>query len=331
VPKKAFSYRREFTFRELKGDNYGFLGKDVISVGGFNRPKLDYLFGLAEEMRKAVRQHGSVKLLEDKVSVNLFYEPSTRTSSSFAAAMNRLGGKVISITDIHSSSVAKGESLPDTIKTLEQYSDVIVLRHPEVGSARLAAKVSNKPIINAGDGIGEHPTQALLDLFTIREKMGTIDGLTVTMIGDLKFGRTVHSLTQLLSLFKVNLAFVSPLELQLPRQLLAEIKTKRRGISIEESTALEKAIGRTDVLYVTRIQKERFSNQDEYEKVENCCIVTPELLRNAKKRMIVMHPLPRINEIDFRVDLDPRLVIFRQVENGMYIRMALLAAVLYRS
>src|SRR5262245_47356800 len=193
-----------------------FYGKDILSVSQFCREDLEYIFGVAETMRTMVAHVGTFDLLKGKILTNLFYEPSTRTSSSFAAAMERLGGSVIQINDVKYSSVSKGESLPDTIRTLESYSDVIVLRHPETGSAAIAAKYARKPIINAGDGIGEHPTQALLDLFTIREELGTTEDLTVTMLGDLRFGRTVHSLAKLLALYGVRLNYVSPDLLRMP-------------------------------------------------------------------------------------------------------------------
>jgi len=204
----------------------GFYRQDVISVRQFDRNKLDYIFGLAGEMRHMVQQIGSADLLHGRVLANLFYEPSTRTSSSFMAAMQRLGGSVIPINEVRYSSVPKGESLPDTVRTLECYADIIVLRHPETGSAQIAADAASKPIINAGDGTGEHPTQALLDLFTILQELGRIDGLTVAMVGDLKYGRTVHSLTRLLSMFDVRLAFVSPEILRMPPDLLQEVRAK---------------------------------------------------------------------------------------------------------
>ena len=307
----------------------GFYGRDIISVRQFDRDRLDYIFGLAEEMRHMVQQIGSADLLRGRVLVNLFYEPSTRTSSSFAAAMQRLGGSVIPINEVRYSSVTKGESLPDTVRTLESYADVIVLRHPEVGSAQIAADYASKPIINAGDGTGEHPTQALLDLFTIQEELGKIDGLSVAMVGDLKYGRTVHSLTRLLSMFNVRLSFVSPEVLRLPPELLQEVEAK--GVPAAEFEDVAEVIGEADVLYVTRVQRERFEDQDLYEKVKDCYAITPGLLQQAEERMIVMHPLPRVAEISYDVDKDPRAAYFRQMENGMYIRMALLAAVLGRA
>ncbi len=307
----------------------GFYRQDIISVRQFDRDKLAYIFGLAEEMRHMVQQIGSADLLRGRVLANLFYEPSTRTSSSFMAAMQRLGGSVIPINEVHYSSVTKGESLPDTVRTLECYADVIVLRHPEVGSAQIAADCATKPIINAGDGTGEHPTQALLDLFTIRQELGRIEDLTVAMVGDLKYGRTVHSLTRLLSLFGVRLQFVSPEVLRMPAPLLEEVRAK--GMDTAEYEDVADVIDEADVLYVTRVQRERFEDLDLYEKVKGCYVITPELLKRARARMIVMHPLPRVGEISYEVDRDPRAAYFRQMENGMYIRMALLAAVLGRA
>jgi aspartate carbamoyltransferase len=301
-------------------------GQDVLSVNQFNRPQLEYIFRVAHSMRAMVEQFGTADLLHGHVLANLFYEPSTRTSSSFAAAMTRLGGRVISINEVHYSSVSKGESLPDTVRTLECYADIIVLRHPEVGAAATAAHYASKPIINAGDGVGEHPTQALLDLFTIQEELGRIDGLKVAMVGDLKYGRTVHSLTRLLRLYDAELAFVSPDILRMPDELLHEMRAA--GRPFQESDDIHSVIGDVDVLYVTRVQKERFTDLAEYDAVKDHFIVDTELMARAKAEMIVMHPLPRVGEIAYGVDDDPRAAYFRQMRNGMYIRMALLAAVL---
>jgi aspartate carbamoyltransferase catalytic subunit len=303
-----------------------FYGKDIISVSQFDRSNLEYVFGVAEEMRSMVEHVGTFDLLKGKILANLFYEPSTRTSSSFMAAMQRLGGSVIPINEVRYSSVAKGESLPDTVRTLESYADVIVIRHPEVGAAAIAAQYSRKPVINAGDGIGEHPTQALLDLFTIREELGRTEGLTVTMLGDLKYGRTVHSLSRLLAQFQTKLHCVSPEILQMPSDLVAELKA--RGMSVQEHKTLGPVLPETDVLYVTRVQKERFEDPAVYESVKSAFVITPETLKTAKDQMIVMHPLPRVGEIAMELDDDPRAAYFRQMEYGLYIRMALLAMVL---
>jgi len=301
-------------------------GKDILSVRQFNREDLEYIFAVAHEMRTMVERVGTFDLLKGKILANLFYEPSTRTSSSFVSAMERLGGSVIQINEVRYSSVAKGESLPDTVRTLECYADIIVIRHPEVGSATIAAQYAHKPVINAGDGVGEHPTQALLDLFTIKQELGRIDGLTVTMLGDLKFGRTVHSLARLLSLFKVRLNYVAPETLRMPGALVSELSTQ--GLDQSESTRLEDVLPKTDVLYVTRVQKERFESEAAYEAVRGSYVINPDLLKKAKEEMIVMHPLPRVGEIAMEVDQDPRAAYFRQMEYGLFTRMALLAMVL---
>lgn len=305
----------------------GMTGWDILSVDQFDRDRLNYIFSRAREMREMVgRVHGT-DLLKGRVLACLFYEPSTRTSASFIAAMERLGGSVIPITQgVQFSSVSKGETLADTIRTLEQYSDVIVLRHPEIGSARVAAEAAGIPVINAGDGPGEHPSQALLDLFTIREEMGRIDGLKIAMVGDLRFGRTVHSLTKLLLHFDVSLRFVSPEILRMPLKIMNEVRD--RGLNVRETHDVADVIENADVLYVTRVQKERFSDMAQYDEVKDNYIITPDLMRQAKEKMVVMHPLPRVGEISTEVDTDPRAAYFRQVRNGMYIRMALLAAVL---
>jgi aspartate carbamoyltransferase len=303
-----------------------FYGKDILSVSQFGRADLEYVFNVARDMEEMVRRVGSFDLLKGKILANLFYEPSTRTSSSFTSAMERLGGSVIPISEVRYSSVSKGESLPDTVRTLEAYADVIVLRHPEMGSAALAAKYARKPIINAGDGVGEHPTQALLDLLTIQEELGHIDGLTVTMVGDLKYGRTVHSLSRLLTLYDVRLNYVSPDILRMPEHICEEIKS--HNIPQAEYNNLNPVIGQSDVLYVTRVQKERFEDEKLYESVKNAYVITTDTLKAAKEEMIVMHPLPRVGEISMEVDEDPRAAYFRQMEYGLYVRMALLAMVL---
>jgi len=304
----------------------GFYGKDILSVRQFTRENLTYIFNIADEMRAVVRRVGSTDLLKGHVLACVFYEPSTRTSSSFIAAMSRLGGSVIPINEVRYSSVTKGESLPDTIRTLESYADVIVLRHPEVGASQVAAEYARKPIINAGDGVGEHPTQALLDLYTIQSDLGRLDGLNVVMAGDLRYGRTVHSLARLLCLYDVQMTFVSPEILRLPLDVMNEVKSL--GRPVHETYDVHDAIADADVLYVTRVQRERFADQAQYEEVKDYYVITPELMEKAKKQMIVMHPLPRVNEISYALDNDPRAAYFRQMENGMYIRMALLAAVL---
>ncbi len=319
-----------FNFDALPEPTYtgnGLTDQDVISVSQFDTERLDYIFSRAGEMRELVERVGSTDLLRGRVLACLFYEPSTRTSASFISAMERLGGGVIPITQgVQFSSVSKGETLADTIRTLEQFSDVIVLRHPTVGSAQVAADYAAIPVINAGDGPGEHPTQALLDLFTIKEELGRINGLKIAMVGDLRYGRTVHSLTRLLTQYDVSLRFVSPEILRLPLTIMNQVIDA--GIDVRETHDVADVIKNADVLYVTRVQKERFTDLAQYEEVKNHYEITPELMAIAKQDMVVMHPLPRVGEIHYAVDDDPRAAYFRQVRNGMYIRMALLAAVL---
>jgi aspartate carbamoyltransferase len=319
------SSSRHLPFGENKHAEW--YGKDIISVRQFERKDLEYVFGVAHEMRGMVERVGTFDLLKGKILANLFYEPSTRTSSSFTAAMERLGGSVIPINEVKYSSVSKGESLPDTVRTLECYADVIVLRHPETGSAAIAAEAARKPVINAGDGVGEHPTQALLDTFTIMEELGRLDNLNVTMLGDLKYGRTVHSLARLLSQFKdIRLNYVSPDILKMPGDVMDEVAVK--NVPQAEYASLEKVLPETDVLYVTRVQKERFEDPADYEKVKGAYVIDPVVMKAAKREMIVMHPLPRVGEISPEFDEDPRAAYFRQMEYGLYVRMALLAMVL---
>ncbi|XP_076085937.1 multifunctional protein CAD-like [Mytilus galloprovincialis] len=305
---------------------HGVTGHHVLTVKAFQKEQLHHLFNLAHQFRLAVIRDKSLDfILKGKVMASMFYEVSTRTSCSFSAAMQRLGGTVVYMDEAHSSA-QKGETLEDSVMTMSGYSDVIVIRHPKPGAVTSAAQLSRKPVINAGDGVGDHPTQALLDVFTIREEIGTCNGLTVTMVGDLKNGRTVHSLAKLLTQYRVKFRYVSPDLLKMPdsvKNLVAE-----KGIPQEEFSSLEDALPETDVLYMTRIQKERFSSSDQFEKAFGQFIVTPELMTKAKKKMVVMHPLPRNNEISTAFDTDPRAAYFRQTENGMFVRMALLALVL---
>ena len=316
------------TVRPLPADHVsnGFFGQHILSVKQFDREKLQYIYRVADEMRSLVKRFGKANLLDGKILANLFYEPGTRTSSSFQAAMLRLGGRNISINSVRYSSVTKGESLPDTVRTLESYCDLTVLRHPQVGAAVEAARYAHKPLINAGDGTGEHPTQALLDIYTIEDELERLDGLKVAMMGDLKYGRTVHSLTRLLSLYETEFYFVSPEILSMPDYILDELRATGHRFSALRD--VDQIIGEIDVLYMTRVQKERFEDPDQYERVRDYYVVDPELMSHAKEDMILMHPLPRVYEISMEVDKDPRAAYFRQMENGMYIRMALLAAVL---
>lgn len=305
-----------------------FKGCDILSVEQFSKSDLNYLFAVAKKMETAVERGKTSDILRGKIMTALFYEPSSRTFGSFVAAMQRLGGGIIPLQGMTYSSVAKGESLPDTVRTFECYSDVIVIRHPEVGSAKIAAEAAQVPVINAGDGVGEHPTQALLDLFTITNSLGKVDGLEVVMVGDLLNGRTVHSLSKILAkMDDVKLTFVSPRLLKLPQEIKEYLLDKK--IKIKETESLEEAVKTADVVYMTRVQKERFTDLKEYEKVKDAYIMTPQVLSRAKKKMLVMHPLPRVGEITTDVDSDPRAVyLSKQMRSGLYTRMALLAAVL---
>jgi len=302
-------------------------GRHILSVAQFTRAELHALFDVATEMKQMVSRAGHYELLRGKVLALLFLEPSTRTACSFQAAMLRLGGTCLTVADAGKrSSVAKGESVEDTVRTLESYADAAIVRSPVVGAAAAAAAAARKPVINAGDGIGEHPTQALLDVFTMREELGTVNGLTVTFVGDLRHGRTVHSLARLLSLYAVRLRYVSPASLRMPGEVLEAVAA--RGVEQSEHGSLDDVLRETDVLYVTRVQRERFDTVAEYDAVCNEFIITPKTLARAKETAIVMHPLPRLGEIHPDVDTDPRAVYFRQMEYGMYVRMALLAKVL---
>ncbi|WVN89769.1 carbamoyl-phosphate synthase, large subunit [Cryptococcus depauperatus CBS 7841] len=304
-----------------------FSRRHILSVNQFDREDLHALFNLASEMRTVVERSGCVDTLRGRVLCTLFYEPSTRTSTSFETAMKRCGGEVVQVT-ASASSVMKGESLADTIRTVGCYADAIALRHPTVGSAKAAAKSSPVPILNAGDGIGEHPTQSLLDVFCIREELGSVNGITITLIGDLKNGRTVHSLVKLLSLYDVTLNLVSPSSLAMLDSVKSE--ASRAGIKFTESyTLTDEIVSRSDVLYVTRVQRERFDNMAEYEAVKDMYVINNDVLEKAKESAIVMHPLPRVNEIDPEVDFDSkRAAYFRQMRYGLFVRMALLTLVL---
>ncbi|KJA15215.1 hypothetical protein HYPSUDRAFT_48599 [Hypholoma sublateritium FD-334 SS-4] len=300
--------------------------RHILSVKQFSQRDMYDLFSIANEMRLQVERNGSLDILKGKVLCTLFYEPSTRTSSSFDAAMKRCGGQVVQVT-ADTSSVVKGETLADTVRTLACYGDAIVIRHPEVGSSQEAAKYSAVPVINAGDGIGEHPTQALLDIYTIRSELGTVNGRTITLLGDLKNGRTVHSLVTLLCLYSVRLNFVAPASLAMPSNVVAA--ARKAGIPVTICESLDEVLSDTDVLYVTRVQKERFTSEKEWLQVKDAYRVDHAVLSRAKEDMIVMHPLPRVNEIDPEVDYDSRrAVYFRQMRYGLFIRMAILASVM---
>ncbi|HDM22984.1 MAG TPA: aspartate carbamoyltransferase [Methanomicrobia archaeon] len=296
--------------------------RDIISIRDMKKEDIEYILEKSEEMEKNMEKNRN--LLDGYVLSTLFFEPSTRTRLSFESAMKRLGGEVITVAEAKTSSAAKGETLTDTVKTVEQYSDVIVIRHPNEGAARLAAEAVEIPIINAGDGANQHPTQTLLDLYTIKKEYGKIDGLTIALMGDLKYGRTVHSLATALGYYNVNLIFVSPEELKMPSEIKKYLKS--RGIPYREISSIEE-IGETDILYVTRIQKERFPDPTEYEKVRGTYKILPEtlkLLGNAK----IMHPLPRVDEISPKIDRTENAIYFKQARNGIPVRMAILSLVL---
>ncbi|KAK6435646.1 Carbamoyl-phosphate synthase [Oleoguttula sp. CCFEE 5521] len=303
-----------------------FKGRDIISVKQFSKEELHLLFTVAAEMRLGVERDGCLDTLKGRVLCLMFFEPSTRTSSSFDAAMKRLGGQTVMINESHSST-QKGESLADTIRTLDQYGDAIVLRHPDNDSAERAAKAAHGPIINAGNGSREHPTQGLLDLFTMREELGTVNGLTITFVGDLKYGRTVHSLVELLRHYNVQIQLASPAALSIPAKVRASMQA-RGQLAVESDRLTTEMIAKTDVLYVTRLQKERFEDPSLYEEVKDTFVVDGKTLKDAKANMIVMHPLPRNLELSEEVDDDPRAAYFRQMRYGMFVRMALLALVM---
>lgn len=300
-----------------------FEGRDIISIKDFTRKEIDYILETAEAM-EPIAKTGS-NMLKGKILATLFFEPSTRTRLSFEAAMHKLGGSTIGFAEPEIASVRKGENLADTIRVVENYADVIALRHPREGAARLAAEFAKVPIINGGSGGEEHPTQALLDLYTIKKEKGLIDSLNIAMVGDLRFGRTVHSLAYALSLYKVKLYFVSPPLLKMRREVLEAIKGK---VDVLETSNLEEVIPKIDVLYVTRIQKERFPDPAEYMKVKGSYRINMETLGKAKPDLIVLHPLPRVGEISPEIDSTSHAKYFQQVWNGIIIRMALLALIL---
>ena len=305
-----------------------FRDKHILSVEQFSKADIKRLFSETSRMKRLVVTKGGSRRLQHKIMTALFYEPSSRTFGSHVAAMERLGGGVIPIHGTENSSVIKGETLEDTVRVFGSYSDVIVIRHPQMGSVAKAASFSHVPVINAGDGAGEHPTQALLDLYTISTHFNLEREVTVVMVGDLKYGRTIHSLSKLLSLFKkINILYVSPKSLKVPKKIIDYILAQ--GILFEEMSDFDIAIERADVLYMTRVQKERFKNLASYNKVKNNYILDTNKMKHAKEKMIVMHPLPRINEITADVDYDPRAVyLTQQMKNGMYLRMALLKLIL---
>lgn len=295
----------------------------VIGAKQFSRAELEALFDAAREM-EAVVARGGDRRFAGKIMTTLFFEASTRTRLSFESAMHRLGGSVIGTENAAQfSSVIKGETLEDTIRIVSGYSDLIVIRHTETGAAERAAKVAGVPVINAGDGAGEHPTQALLDMYTIRKELGRIDGVRIAMVGDLAYGRTVHSLSYMLTNYDdVMIYYIAPDNVQIPENVKRYLEEK--GVRYVETSDLNAVAGEVDVLYQTRIQKERFPSLEEYEKAFGKYIVDAALLKRMRKDAIVMHPLPRAGEITEEVDADPRAAYFRQAQNGLYIRMALI-------
>lgn len=304
-----------------------FKGHDVLTASQFTRDQVEQLFAVADDLSARLKNGERLRTLDGKLLATVFYEPSTRTRLSFEAAMQRLGGGVISVAEAKTaSSVVKGESLPDTIRTIANYADAIVLRHSETGSAQIAAEFSNVPVFNAGDGSGEHPTQALLDLYTIRSEKGKIDGLRIALAGDLKNGRTVHSLARALSLFKVDFTFIAPAALAMPPEVTDYLRS--HDFAVEETNDLARALRDSDVVYMTRVQKERFADVKQYEKLKNFFILDRSMVGQAKDGLVVMHPLPRVDEITTDVDTLANAAYFRQMKNGVYIRMALLKEVL---
>ncbi len=300
-----------------------FKGRDIISIKDFTREETDYIIEMASAM-EPVAKSGS-DMLRGKMLATLFFEPSTRTRLSFESAMYKLGGSAIGFAEAEVASVKKGENLADTVRVVEKYADVIALRHPLEGAARLAAEFAEVPIINAGSGAEEHPTQALLDLYTIWRELGKIDELHIALVGDLRYGRTVHSLAYALSLYDVTLHLVSPESLRMRREVLDTIKDR---IKVVEKSTIEEILPRLDVLYITRIQKERFPDAAEYAKVKGSYKVDLKLLEKARNDMIILHPLPRIDEIAAEVDTTSHARYFQQVWNGIVTRMTLLALIL---
>ncbi|QIB27533.1 aspartate carbamoyltransferase [Caloranaerobacter azorensis] len=298
-------------------------GRHLIEPNDFTIQELDEIFTLAEDIIKKPEAYSDV--CKGKLLATLFYEPSTRTRFSFEAAMLRLGGSIIGFSEAQSTSVAKGESIADTIRTIGCYADIAVMRHPKEGAPKLASKYSNIPVINAGDGGHQHPTQTLTDLLTIRYLKKSLSNHTVGLCGDLKFGRTVHSLVKALSRYEnIKFIFISPSELQIPQYIKDELK----GHEYYETSNLEEVIDKLDILYMTRVQRERFISEEEYLRLKDSYILTTEKLKNAKEDMIIMHPLPRVNEIAMEVDNDKRAVYFKQARFGMFVRMALLIKLL---
>ena len=300
--------------------------RNLMNITDLSLEEIDELIATAEDIIANPKKYENA--CDHKLLAALFFEPSTRTRLSFEAAMQRLGGRVIGFSEAGSSSTAKGESLSDTVQTVGCYADIIVMRHPKEGAPVVAARRAGVPIINAGDDAHNHPTQTLTDLLTIWRSKHTFEGLTIGLCGDLKFGRTVHSLVAAMARYSgIKFVFIAPEELKFPRYIIEE-ELDTRGIEYKEVTSMEEAMPELDVLYMTRVQKERFFNEADYIRLKDTYILTPDKLEPAKKDMIVMHPLPRVNEISVAVDDDPRAAYFPQAKNGMFIRMALIMKML---
>ncbi|TET80407.1 MAG: aspartate carbamoyltransferase [Anaerolineales bacterium] len=304
---------------------HDFKGKDILDGAQFTRDEIEIIMDAAEDMRLRLEESRVLDLMKEYILATLFFEPSTRTRLSFETAMHRLGGEVVGFASAGTTSSAKGESLTDTIRTVDQYAAVIVIRHPEIGSAKVAAEVATAPVINGGDGAGQHPTQALLDLFTIRSERGHLDDITIVLCGDLKYGRTVHAGVELYKHYDCSLILVAPDQLSMPHEITARLR--EGGVKVEETTDLESALKKADVLYMTRIQKERLEDPARYERLKSRYILTREMVEQIRPEVTILHPLPRVNEITTDVDSLPGAAYFRQVKNGIYIRMALIALV----
>ncbi|MDY0078745.1 MAG: aspartate carbamoyltransferase [Bacteroidales bacterium] len=296
--------------------------RSLVSINDYSREEIIKILDIAAEFEQNPHQN----LLKGRVIASLFFEPSTRTRLSFESAIQKIGGNVVGFSSSDTTSVQKGESIKDTILTVSNYSDLIVMRHSVEGSARYASEVSPVPIINAGDGSNQHPTQCLLDLYSIRKTQGTLENLEVTFVGDLKYGRTVHSLVIALCHFNTKFHLVSPLELKLPSAVKRHIKEAK--LTYEQYTDFSEVIPKSDIIYMTRIQRERFPDPLEYEKVKNAYILDNKMLDNAKENCRILHPLPRVNEINVDVDSNPKAYYFEQALNGVYVRQALIASIL---
>jgi len=299
-----------------------FQGKSIISINDISKAEILHILKHAENLKKKQQPN----LLKSHIMGSCFFEPSTRTRLSFETAMERLGGQVMGFSDGKVTSAKKGETIYDAMKIIGQYADVIAMRHPVEGAARRASEATNKPILNGGDGSNQHPTQTLLDLFTIKECQKKLAGLSIALVGDLKYGRTTHSLAQALAHFGAKIYFVAPDILQMPDHICKELKDKK--IKYTKHKKIEDVINKVDILYMTRIQAERFSDPMDYERVKNAFILTEDMLEKVKPNMKVMHPLPRVNEIDTKVDKTKHAYYFEQAENGLYVRQALLGLVL---